>query len=92
MFFRDHFKLVSVSDIAGMADAFTRNEILSSNEIRQIIGMKPSDDPKADQLVNSNMPQPEGAMPMEGMPPEEGIEEPMMDEPALGDMPISDLM
>lgn len=55
MFFRDPFKLVPVNDIAEIADKFTRNEILTSNEIRQIIGMKPSDDPKADQLVNSNL-------------------------------------
>ena len=58
MFFRDPFKLVPVNDIAEIADKFTRNEILTSNEIRQIIGMKPSDDPKADQLVNSNIAQP----------------------------------
>lgn len=56
--FRDPFKLVPVNNIAEIADKFTRNEILSSNEIRQIIGMKPSDDPKADQLVNSNISQP----------------------------------
>lgn len=54
-FFRDPFKLVPVNDLAEIADKFTRNEILTSNEIRQIIGMKPSDDPKADQLVNSNI-------------------------------------
>ena len=57
-YFRDPFKLVPVNDIAEIADKFTRNEILTSNEIRQIIGMKPSDDPKADQLVNSNISQP----------------------------------
>ena len=63
-FFRDPFKLVPVNDIAEIADKFTRNEILTSNEIRQIIGMKPSDDPKADQLVNSNISQPaEAAVP-----------------------------
>lgn len=62
MFFRDHFKLVPVSDIAEIADKFTRNEILSSNEIRQIIGMKPSDDPKADMLINSNLNQPDSVM------------------------------
>lgn len=55
LFFRDPFKLVPVNDIAEIADKFTRNEILTSNEIRQIIGMKPSSDPKADQLVNSNI-------------------------------------
>ena len=58
-FFRDPFKLVPVNDIAEIADKFTRNEIMTSNEIRQVIGMKPSDDPKADQLVNSNLNQPE---------------------------------
>ena len=60
LFFRDPFKLVPVNDIAEIADKFTRNEILTSNEIRQIIGMKPSEDPKADELVNSNIAQPEG--------------------------------
>lgn len=58
-FFIDPFKLVTISNIAGVADTFTRNEIMTSNEVRQIIGLKPSDDPKADKLVNSNMPQPE---------------------------------
>lgn len=53
--FRDPFKLVPVNNIADIADKFTRNEILTSNEIRQIIGMKPSDDPKADELLNSNI-------------------------------------
>lgn len=57
MYFRDPFKLVPVNDIAEIADKFTRNEILTSNEIRQIIGMKPSSDPKADELVNSNISQ-----------------------------------
>ena len=59
MAFRDPFKLVPVNNIAEIADKFTRNEILTSNEIRQIIGMKPSKDPKADKLVNSNISQPE---------------------------------
>ena len=58
-FFRDPFKLVPVNDIAEIADKFTRNEIMTSNEIRQIVGLKPSDDPKADKLVNSNLNQPE---------------------------------
>ena len=58
MFFRDPFKLVPVGTIAEIADKFTRNEIMSSNEIRQAIGMKPSSDPKADQLINSNISQP----------------------------------
>ena len=59
LFFRDPFKLVPVNDIAEIADKFTRNEIMTSNELRQIVGMKPSDDPKADMLVNSNLNQPE---------------------------------
>lgn len=58
LYFRDPFKLVPVNDIAEIADKFTRNEILTSNEIRQIIGLKPSDDPRADQLINSNISQP----------------------------------
>ena len=57
MFFRDPFKLVPINDIAEIADKFTRNEIMTSNEIRQIVGMKPSDDPKADELRNSNISQ-----------------------------------
>lgn len=56
-FFRDPFKLVPINNIAEIADKFSRNEVLSSNEIRQIIGVKPSKDPKADELRNSNMPQ-----------------------------------
>lgn len=55
MFFKDPFKLVPVSDLAEIADKFTRNEIMTSNEIRQIVGMKPSSDPKADELRNSNI-------------------------------------
>ncbi len=55
LFFRDPFKLVPVDKLAEIADKFTRNEILSSNEIRSIVGRKPSNDPKADQLVNSNL-------------------------------------
>lgn len=58
MMFRDPFRLVPVNGIAEIADKLTRNEILTSNEIRQAIGMKPSDDPKADELVNSNISQP----------------------------------
>lgn len=55
LFFRDPFKLVPVSEISEIADKFTRNEIMTSNEIRQVVGMKPSDDPKADELRNSNL-------------------------------------
>ena len=68
-YFRQPFKLVPIGDIAEIADKFTRNEILSSNEIRQLVGFKPAGDPKADQLINSNMPQPleaeAGAVPEE---------------------------
>lgn len=71
MFFRDPFKLVPVNNIAEIADKFTRNEIMTSNEIRQVIGLKPSDDPKADQLVNSNISQPAENQPT----PEEGMED-----------------
>ena len=58
-YFRDPFKLVPVSNVAEIADKFTRNEIMTSNEIRQIIGMRPSKDPKADQLLNSNLNHPD---------------------------------
>ena len=58
LFFRDPFKLVPVNEISEIADKFTRNEIMTSNEIRQIVGMKPSDDPKADELRNKNLSQP----------------------------------
>lgn len=58
LYFRDPFKLVPVNDLAEIADKFTRNEIMTSNEIRQVVGMKPSNDPKADKLVNSNITQP----------------------------------
>lgn len=58
MYFRDPFRLVPVADLAEMADKFTRNEIMTSNEIRQIVGMKPSDDPRADELRNKNLSEP----------------------------------
>ena len=59
MFFKDPFRLVPVSQIAEIGDKFTRNEIMTSNEIRQSIGMKPSNDPKADELRNSNLNHPD---------------------------------
>jgi hypothetical protein len=65
-YFRDPFKLVPVTQIAEIADKFTRNEIVTSNEIRSFIGLPPSSDPKADKLINSNMPQaspPNGSAP-----------------------------
>lgn len=94
LFFRDPFKLVPVNDIAEIADKFTRNEIMTSNEIRQVIGMKPSNDPKADQLINSNISQPTD---QQMMSPEEmtPMEEPTPVEEGQGtsivDTPISDL-
>ena len=70
-FFRDPFKLVPVSQISEIADKFTRNEIMSSNEIRQIIGMKPSSDPKADELRNKNL----NVSAIEALPETSGKEE-----------------
>ena len=64
LYFRDPFKLIPISQIAEIADKFTRNEILSSNEIRQIVGRKPSDDPKADELRNSNISHPKDKEPV----------------------------
>lgn len=63
MFFRDLFKLVPVGELAEISDKFTRNEIASSNEIRQVIGWKPSSDPKADELRNSNLSSPDNSVP-----------------------------
>lgn len=73
MFFRDPFKLVPVANVAEIADKLTRNEIMTKNEFRQVIGMKPSDDPKADKLINSNIAQSaEQIQELEEEPPEEG--------------------
>ena len=57
MYFRDPFKLIPISEVPEFADKFTRNEILSSNEFRQIVGRKPSKDPAADELRNKNLSQ-----------------------------------
>ena len=76
-FFKDPFKLVPAADLAELADKFTRNEIMTSNEFRQVIGLKPSDDPKADELVNSNISQPDKGIPSV----EEEIAEPEGGEP-----------
>lgn len=75
LFFRDPFKLVPVNQIAEIADKFTRNEILTSNEIRQVVGRKPSDDPKADQLINSNLNQSKDDPRLTKSQPLEGKEE-----------------
>lgn len=90
MFFTEPFKLVPVSNLADIADKFTRNEILSSNEVRQIIGMKPSEDPKADELINKNIAQPDNRqIPPEG---EAGYNETDgAGEPSIMDMNVSDL-
>lgn len=66
MCFHDPFRLAPVSMIAEMADKFTRNEIMTPNEIRQVIGMKPSKDPKSDQLVNRNIASADEGMPVQG--------------------------
>lgn len=71
MYFQDPFKLVPVSQLAEIADKFTRNEIMTSNEFRQEIGMKPSKDPRADQLINKNI----------NHPDEGKVQEPLSDEP-----------
>jgi hypothetical protein len=71
MFFKDPFKLVPVEKVAEIADKFTRNEIMTSNEIRAIVGYKPSDDPNADELRNKNLNQSPAAMAEEQMLPEE---------------------
>lgn len=82
-FFRDPFKLVPVNNIADIADKFTRNEVLTSNEIRQIIGFKPSSDPKADELRNSNLNHPDengkNAQPTQAVQPNSEYEQAMGD-------------
>ena len=92
-YFRDPFGLVPVSNIAEIADKFTRNEIMTSNEIRQKIGMKPSDDPKADKLINSNISHPiedQQMYPEEEVPYDEAEEE-SSDPTSIADMKVSDL-
>lgn len=88
-FFRDPFKLVPVNDLSEIADKFTRNEIMTSNEFRQVIGMKPSEDPNADALRNKNLSAP-AEMPIDQSLQEEApIEE---DPQPLGEQPVSTLM
>lgn len=91
-FFRDPFKLVPVNQIADIADKFTRNEIMTSNEIRQVIGMKPSEDPKADELRNSNLNHPEDQA-QAGPTPEQPAQptEPSTEQRSFADTPISEL-
>lgn len=88
-FFRDPFKLVPVNDLSEIADKFTRNEIMTSNEFRQVIGMKPSEDPNADVLRNKNL-RASSEMPVDQPLQEEApIEE---DPQPLGEQPVSTLM
>lgn len=87
MFFRDPFKLVPINNIAEIADKFTRNEILTSNEVRQLIGFKPSSDPKADQLINSNIAQSKQDLESRGL-----INDQDNNTILLGQRSISDLM
>lgn len=93
-FFRDPFKLVPINNIADIADKFTRNEVLTSNEIRQIIGFKPSNDPKADQLINSNLNHSEEKTmpPMEGKVPMDEAAPPIEESRPFGETPISELL
>ena len=72
-YFRDPFKLIPVNEVSEIADKFTRNEILSSNEVRQIIGMRPSKDPAADELRNKNLSQSKTS----GLPVQETVEDPV---------------
>lgn len=90
-FFRDPFKLVPVNNIADIADKFTRNEIMTSNEIRQVIGMRPSDDPKADELRNSNLNHPDenGTAGETEKPTQES--QPTKESIPFGNTPISEL-
>ena len=89
-FFTKPFRLVPVNEMAEIADKFTRNEIMTSNEIRQEIGMKPSKDPKADQLINSNIAQPTEEPMMEDEVTEEAQDPGMSQSPY--DMPVSELV
>lgn len=92
MYFMDPFKLVPVSNLADIADKFTRNEILSSNEVRQIIGMKPSEDPKADQLINKNIAQPNNGEEVPSNGEEAGYKQTDgASEPNIMDLNVSDL-
>lgn len=79
MYFTDPFRLISSSDLAELADKFTRNEIMTSNEIRQIVGLKPSTDPSADELRNKNLSQPSDE---ESMPVYDEEEVPIMEHSA----------
>lgn len=97
MFFRDPFKLVPIDKIADIADKFTRNEILSANEMRGIVGFKPVQDPRADELRNSNLnQQPEQSFPVTGdqeadLPYEQDGLENIEPQEAVDDRPLSEI-
>ena len=82
VFFRDPFRLVPVRDLSEIADKFTRNEIMTSNELRQVIGMKPSADPNADQLRNKNLSAANDGVPMETITEDNGNVTETVTEPA----------
>lgn len=90
-FFRDPFKLVPIADLAELADKFTRNEIMTSNEIRQIVGMKPSQDPSADELRNKNLNQSGAEIGMEELAMEEGDVQAQLQELDNVDAELDDL-
>lgn len=87
-FFNNPFKMMTVKEVAESADSLGRNEIVTSNEFRQILGFKPSDDPKADELRNSNLNHPEDNQPTQETPPEPSDDS---QGTSLGDTPISAL-
>ena len=98
MYFRDPFKLVPINSLAETADKLTRNEIMTKNEFRQVLGMKPSNDPKADQLVNSNISHPESGT---NIPVDRSVDNTMSDtgtgpmeseQTSIMDTPISELL
>lgn len=91
MFFRDPFRLTTVNSIAEIADKFTRNEVMSSNEVRQAIGMKPANDPKADQLVNSNIAQPQDLSSNTSLTSDEDVEINTQDDDYMN-TPVSEVL
>lgn len=97
MAFRDPFRAVPLSDLAEIADKLSRNEIVTPNEMRQFMGIKPAKDPKADLLMNSNMPQPAGQLPAApGVPTVDGeiVDEPSPAQPeqmAIGGKSLKEL-
>lgn len=90
-FFNNPFKMMTVKEVAESADSLGRNEIVSSNEFREILGFKPSNDPKADELRNSNLNHPEEETPPALAPTEQSVDD-AAEEPSLFDMPVSSLM